>query len=105
MNTDLQFSLSLEEESHMLIGRFQDLEALVDMLNGAWESVDYRLDKVKGQRGTYLFVEDPVGAEEYECGIILKKKGNAYSLSPAVHHMVMGAYNRYVEEFGEPELE
>lgn len=96
--------LERDTDSSLLIGNWEDLEHLVEMLNGAFESFDYRLEKVPGGEEFFMFVEDPVSADEYECGIVRKVGGEAYAFSDDVHKMIFSAYQRYVDEFGEPEL-
>jgi hypothetical protein len=82
------------------IGRFEDLEQLIKLLNETFENMDYRLEPVPAQKGAYLFIEDPVLEDEYECGVIEKKGKKVYAYSPAVHQMILGAYQRYVEKTG-----
>jgi hypothetical protein len=99
-------------DASLLIGNWEDLEYLVRILNEAFEDVEYRLEKVPGGETVYLFVEDPIFEDEYECGIVEKigakakskngkVKARAYALSEKVHIMVMSAYERYVDEYGE----
>lgn len=84
----------------MEIGNFKDLLYLIDMLNTAWkEKVEYRLEEVGDNN--FLFIEDFLEEDDYECGVIFKKQNKAYALSPAVHSMVMNAYSRYLAEFPE----
>lgn len=97
--TKTPIDLSLE------IGRFEDLKYLVTLLNDAWEAFEYRLEKVAEANGLYVFIEDPINADEYDCGVIEKHGELAYAISPAVHEMIMDAYQRYVDEFGEPDIE
>lgn len=101
---DISVDLAAPKDLSLLIGRFEDLELLIDLLNGAWDDFEYRLEKVKESDRIYVFIEDPVAADEYECGVVEKHEGKAYAFSEAVHEMIMGAYARYVKEFGEPEL-
>ncbi len=95
--------LEQDQDQSLLIGAWDDLEYLVELLNGAWESVEYRLEKVPGGEDFFLFIEDPIREDEYECGIVERREDEAYAFSDAVHEMVMKAYMRYVEEFGEIE--
>lgn len=80
------------------IGNFEDLQTLVGLLNQTFgKKLNYRLDEVQGQKGIYLFIEDPIGEDEYECGLVAKKGKKAYAFSSGVHAMILGAYQRYVE--------
>ena len=79
------------------LGRFQDLERLVELLNDSFEGTEYRLEAMADRDNLYLFIEDPLHADDYECGIVEKVGKKAVAFSPAVHHMVMGAYQRYLE--------
>lgn len=83
------------------LGKFNDLETLVQLLNSAWKAFEYRLEPVPGQEDVFLFIEDPVKEDEYECGMIQKRGKKAYALSEDVYHLVMGAYLRYKEQFQE----
>ena len=80
------------------LGNFEDLKTLIGLLNSAWKTWEYRLEPVAGQNGVFLFVEDPLEEDEYECGMIAKRGKKAYAFSPEVYEMVMGAYLRYKEE-------
>lgn len=81
------------------IGNFRDLETLVGLLNKAWaEQFEYRLEPVEGQKDVFLFVEDPLDEDEYECGIVEKRGAKAYAVSDAVYQMIMGAYLRFKAE-------
>ncbi len=78
------------------IGNFSDLKILVELLNRAWvEEFEYRLEPVEGREGVFLFVEDPLKEDEYECGIVEKRGDKAYAVSDAVYQMIMGAYLRF----------
>ncbi|MEK7146506.1 MAG: hypothetical protein AAB802_05010 [Patescibacteria group bacterium] len=89
-----------ENRQMMELGHFEDLKHLVQLLNRSWAGKwEYRLEKVPGKRGVYLFVEDDPTQDEYECGVIHKIQDKAIALSEAVHSLVMGAYLRYQEEF------
>lgn len=81
------------------LGNFKDLQTLVGMLNSAWKQWEYRLEPVSGEKGVFLFVEDPLQEDEYECGMITKQGQKAYALSQDVYDMVMGAYLKYKKEF------
>lgn len=83
------------------IGAFEDLEHLIKLLNGTFENMDYRLEAIPSQKGAYLFIEDPIHEDEYECGVIIKQGKKAYAYSEAVHEMILGAYNRYLEKTGQ----
>ena len=87
-----------DEQSSLLLGRFVDLETLVGLLNSAFEHMQYKLEPVKGQEGMYLFIEDEIRADEYECGLVEKIGDKAYAFSQAVHDMIMSAYDRYEAE-------
>ncbi len=81
------------------LGNFTDLQTLVGLLNSAWKEWEYRLEPVAGEKGVFLFVEDPLAEDEYECGMITKKGKKAYALSQDVYELVMEAYLRYQKEF------
>ncbi|MFA4815094.1 MAG: hypothetical protein WC924_02930 [Candidatus Gracilibacteria bacterium] len=83
------------------IGNFEDLEHLVDLLNQTFKEMDYRLEKVPSQKGAYLFIEDPLQEDAYECGVIIKVGKKAYAYSSAVHEMILGAYQDYLEKAGQ----
>lgn len=80
------------------LGKFKDLETLVGLLNSAWKTWEYRLEPVVGQEGVFLFVEDPLQEDEFECGMIEKRGNKAYALSEDVYELVMGAYLRYKKQ-------
>lgn len=80
------------------LGAFTDLETLVRLLNRAWTEWEYRLEPVEGQKDMFLFVEDPLDQDEYECGLVEKRGKKAYAISDDVYQLVMGAYLRYKEE-------
>ena len=103
MNALVDFSAP--KDSSLELGRFKDLEYLVKMLNKAWDAFEYRLEKVEHSDRIYVFAEDPLAEDEYECGVVEKHGDKAYAFSQAVHDMIMGAYARYVDEFGELETE
>jgi len=92
MKTDVQM---------LEIGNFADLEHLVGLLNDTFKDMNYRLEKVPSQEGSYLFIEDVLAEDEYECGLIEKKGKKAYAISSAVHQMILGAYARYLEKTGQ----
>lgn len=83
------------------IGNFKDLQTLVQLLNSAWKVFEYRLEPVPGHNGVFLFIEDPLKEDEYECGMIEKRGKKAYAFSDDVYNLVMGAYLRYKEQFQE----
>ncbi len=92
----------MKTEMQMLeIGNFEDLEHLIVILNEAFEDMEYRLEEVPSKKGIYLFIEDPIHEDEYECGIVEKKGKKAYAYSDAVHQLILGAYNRYLEKTGQ----
>jgi hypothetical protein len=88
---------SLATDTHVLIelGRFEDLMALVELLNESFESHQYRLEKVENRRNYFLFVEDQLSEDEYDCGLVIKQGEKAYAFSEAVYDMIMVAYQRY----------
>lgn len=88
------------DDATILIGAFEDLEYLVEVLNGAWEAFEYRLEQTPNKKDLFMFIEDPVKEDEYECGIVENRDGKAYAFSSDVYAMIMGAYQRYTEEFG-----
>lgn len=92
MKTDLQM---------LEIGNFKDLEHLIDLLNETFKEMSYRLEAVPSQEGTYLFIEDPIHEDEYECGVIVKVGKKAYAYSGAVHEMILGAYQDYLRKVAE----
>ena len=81
------------------LGNFTDLQTLVQLLNSAWKQWEYRLEPVEGEKGVFLFVEDPLQEDEYECGMIEKRGAKAYAFSQEVYELVMGAYLRYKDQF------
>lgn len=81
------------------LGNFKDLQTLVTLLNKAWGDFEYRLEPVEGEEGAFLFVEDPLDEDSYECGVVKKRGAKAYALSSSVYDLIMGAYLRYKEEF------
>ncbi len=97
----MDFFLELEQDADqdlsLELGRFQDLEHLIELLNATCEGMEYRLEPMEGHGELFLFVEDPVDADDYECGIVEKVGKKAVAFSPAVHQMVMGAYQRYLD--------
>ncbi len=92
MKTDVQM---------LEIGNFADLEHLIGLLNATFKDMNYRLEEVPSQEGSYLFIEDVLAEDEYECGLIEKKGKKAYAISTAVHEMILGAYSRYLEKVGQ----
>lgn len=94
MDIEIEF-----DNQEIEIGNFKDLEYLVLKLSDAWKGMQYRLEEVES--GTFLFIQDVLSEDDYECGIIHRKRNKAIALSPAVHKMVMSAYNKYVADFGE----
>lgn len=100
---DVDLEEAQETDESLLVGAWADLEYLVGVLNKAWESHEYRLELVPGGKDFYLFVEDPIKEDEYECGIVERRGDDAFAFSEAVHEMIMKAYLKYVEEFGEIE--
>lgn len=96
MEIEIQF-----EKEELEIGEFEDLAYLVDKLSRAWDGIEYRLEKLRGQGNNYVFIQDILSEDEYECGVVEKIGKRAFAFSPAVHEMIMRAYLRYVEDFGE----
>jgi hypothetical protein len=93
----MDITIDLGQDVSLEIGQWEDLEYLIDLLNGVWESMEYRLEKVKGKKNLYLFIEDPLNEDTYECGLVEKRGDKAFAFSPAVHEMVMKAYEAYLE--------
>lgn len=90
-----------QEERDLTLGRWQDLETLVELLNEAWNGeISYELRPVNGQPDAWLFVEDYDADDEYECGLVNKVGKSAVALSSAVYDLVMGAYWKYQNEVG-----
>ena len=81
------------------LGTFKDLQTLVRLLNNSWGDFEYRLEPVDGQKGSFLFVEDPLDEDAYECGVVKKQGTKAFALSDSVYELIMGAYLRYKDEF------
>ncbi len=81
------------------LGNFKDLQTLVKLLNKSWGDFEYRLEPVDGDKKSFLFVEDPLDEDSYECGVVKKEGGKAYALSNSVYELIIGAYLRYKEEF------
>lgn len=81
------------------LGNFKDLQTLVKLLNNSWGDFEYRLEAVEGDRKSFLFIEDPLDQDSYECGVVKKEGAKAYALSSSVYDLIMGAYLRYKEEF------
>jgi len=98
---DIVVDLDQGKKTSLLIGDWEDLEYLVKLLNKAFDDYEYRLEEVPGGKNMYLFVEDPLTEDSYECGIVEKSGKQAYALSEAVHKMVMRAYQRYVDSSAE----
>ena len=98
---DIVVDLDQGKNTSLLNGDWEDLEYLVELLNKAFDDYEYRLEKVPGGKNVYLFVEDPLTEDSYECGIVERSGKQAYALSQAVHKMVMQAYQRYVDRCGE----
>ena len=79
------------------IGNFEDLKHLVGLLNQTFKDAKYRLEALPLQKGSYLFIEDFSDQDEYDCGIVEKMGKKVYG-PPAVHTMIFGAYERYLEQ-------
>lgn len=95
----MEFSLELiTGNSKVEIGRFSDLEVLVQLLNLTCEGVEYRLDKIEGYKNLYLFVEDVKSEDDYSCGIVERQGRKAIAASEAVYNMIMGAYARHIQK-------
>lgn len=89
----------MKSSLHMLeIGQFKDLEHLIALLNQTFPRMSYRLESIPTQEGAYLFIEDPMDEDEYECGVVMKMGQKAYAYSDAVHAMILGAYQDYLEK-------
>jgi len=102
----MDISIELQEPTDLglYIGKFEDLEYLVELLNGAWESMEYRLESIAEKKGHYLFIEDHKAGDAAEVGVLECRGGSVFAFTPAVHSLVLGAYSRYVEDFGDPTL-
>lgn len=99
---DLSVELEQSTDLGLLLGRFEDLEYLVKLLNGVWESIEFRLEAIKAKKDHYLFIQDDKAADDAEVGVLERRGDNIYAFTPAVHGLVMEAYARYVDEFGDP---
>ncbi|MFA5793052.1 MAG: hypothetical protein WC897_04270 [Candidatus Gracilibacteria bacterium] len=84
----------------LLLGQFDDLKTLTILLNEAFSKMEYRLEPMADEKNMYLFVEDPLEEDEYECGIVMERDGKAYALSTDVQDLILGAYMRFKEERG-----
>ncbi len=91
--------VQLEEEGHqpVEIGAFKDLETLVELLNMRFPRMKYSLEELPGIEETYLFIEDPLDEDEYQCGLIERKGKKVFAISSDVYDLVIGAYERYLE--------
>lgn len=101
---DIQVTLSKSKkkrDERLLVGRFVDLEYLVSLLNGAWEDLSYRLETDKSKRGILYFVEDPAESKEALVATLFKDGESLYAENLMGHRLIMDAYHRYVEDFGE----
>lgn len=95
MNIEIEF-----DNGELEIGQFSDLVYLVSKIGSAWKGVEYRLEELDGEKDTFVFIEDVLKEDEYECGIVRRKGKKAVAFSPAVHKMIMSAYEQYVQDFG-----
>lgn len=84
--------------THIEIGNFKDLEILVDLLNHAFKEMHYRLEPIEAQKGMYLFIEDPLQEDAYECGLVEKRGRKAFAYSSDVHALILGAYGKYLKK-------
>ena len=101
---DLTVQLHHETSLGILVGRFEDLEYLVEILNSAWESIEYRFEAMEAKANHYLFIQDPKEENNAEVGVVERRGEEVFAFTPAVHELIMGACARYVEEFGDPTL-
>lgn len=99
---DLSVELEQNTDLGLLVGRFEDLEYLVEILNGAWESLEFRLEQIKEKAGHFLFIRDEKDTDNAEVGVVEKRGDDVFAFTPAVHSLIMGAYADYVDEFGDP---
>jgi hypothetical protein len=76
------------------LGSWEDLVYLVSLLREKFPKIDFRLDRIRGKKNQFLFIEDAEDQDSYDCGLILRRKGKAYAFSPDVHAFVMGSYDR-----------
>lgn len=98
---DFVVDIGSDQDVSLEIGAWEDLEILIEKLNGYFEGYEYRLEKVSGKKDLYIFIEDPVKEDSYGGGLVVKHNGKAYAYSSDVHDMIMNAYNRYLKETGE----
>ena len=98
---DFIVDIGSDQDVSLEIGNWEDLEILIEKLNGYFEGYEYRLEKVQSKIGLYIFIEDPLKEDSYGGGLVIKHKGKAYAYSADVHDMIMGAYNKYLKETGE----
>jgi hypothetical protein len=101
---DLSVQLHHDTSLGISVGRFEDLEYLVKMLNKAWESVKFRFEEMEGKAGHYLFIRDSKESETAEVGVVERRGEEVFAFTPAVHQLIMGSYEQFVEEFGDPTL-
>lgn len=101
---DLSIELQEPTDLGLYVGQFEDLEYLTELLNGAWESIDYRLESIAEKKNHYLFIEDHKAGDDAEVGVLERRGDRVFAFTPAVHDLVMRAYDRYVEDFGDPTL-
>ena len=95
MNIEIEF-----DNGEMEIGQFSDLVYLVSKIGSAWKGVEYRLEELDGEKDAYVFIEDVLEEDDYECGIVRRRGTKAIAFSPDVHKMIMSAYEQYVQDFG-----
>ena len=97
---DVVVTLESNAELTLLeIGRFSDLVYLIEKLDEAWDHLHYTLKTDPKEKGVFYFEKDEDGEAELLSGKVLKIKEKAYA-EPVVHDLIMGEYDRYVEEFG-----
>ncbi|MBU0981330.1 hypothetical protein KKC94_01415 [Patescibacteria group bacterium] len=89
-----------EESSMHELGSFQDLVDWISEFNRVWSGkLKYILEQTK-EPNEYLFYEYDTKKKEYSVGTIKKIGEKAHALSAAVHELVIGAFDRYMGEFG-----
>ncbi len=99
---DISIAMESSTDLGLLIGRFEDLEYLLELLNGVWESLEFRLEAISEKEGHYLFIQDDKSKDTAEVGIVEKRGDKVFAFTPAVHSLIMDAYARYIDEFGDP---
>ena len=101
MDISVQLETALNEVL-LELGRFEDVEVLVDYLNSAWpEQYVYSL-KPDGE--DFVFLKTSLKGKKVWSGPVYKKGAKAV-VTPLVHDFIMEEYHRYLEEKGEIPVE